>query len=65
VQNSAPAVLSPSTNVSRIQPAHNQNNQILTEQPKIQHQEDIHYHVDTKENQEPVKTDIPSVEGII
>jgi len=64
VQNSAPAILSASTNVSRTQPPHNQNNQILTEQPKIQHQEDIHYHVDTKENQEPVKKDIPSAEGI-
>lgn len=64
VQNSAPVILSPSTNVSRTQPAHNQNNQILTEQPKIQHQEDIHYHIDTKENQEPVKKDTPSAEAI-
>lgn len=64
MQNSAPVISSPGSNVSRNQPAHNQNNQISTEQPKIQQQEDIHYHVDTKENQESVKKDMPSTEGI-
>jgi len=54
----------PSSNVSRTQLAHNQNNQISMEQPKIQHQEDIHYHVDSKENQELGKKDMQSIDGI-
>lgn len=65
VQNSAPTVLSPSNNVSRTQPAFNQNNQVTAEQqPKIQHQEEpTNHHVDTKETQEPIKKDIPITEG--
>lgn len=61
----APTVQSPSNNVSRSQPTYNQN-QILAEQPKIQHQEEPNQHVDIKENQEPVKKDIiPNTEGIL
>jgi len=51
--------------VSRTQPSYNQN-QILTEQPKIQHQDEpTNHNVDLKENQEPIKKDIPITEGII
>lgn len=50
--------------MTRTQPAYNQNNQILAEQPKIQHQEEpTNHHVDTKENQEPIKKDVPITEG--
>lgn len=51
--------------MSRSQPTYNQS-QILTEQPKIQHQEEpTNHNVDIKENQEPIKKDIPITEGII
>lgn len=57
--------MSPSSNVSRTQPTYTQN-QILPEQPKIQHQEEpTNHNVDVKENQEPIKKDIPITEGII
>jgi len=51
--------------VPRTQPTYNQN-QILTEQPKIQHQEEpTNHNVDIKESQEPIKKDIPITEGTI
>jgi len=60
----APTALPPSNNVSRTQPTYNQN-QILTEQPKIQHQEEsTNHNVDIKENQEPIKKETPITEGI-
>ncbi|KAE9539388.1 hypothetical protein AGLY_004640 [Aphis glycines] len=64
IQNSAPTVLSPSSNVSRTQPTYTQN-QILPEQPKIQHQEEpTNHNMDIKENQEPIKKDIPITEAV-
>lgn len=50
--------------MSRTPPTYNQN-QILTEQPKIQHQEEpTNHNVDIKENQESIKKEIPNTEGI-
>lgn len=46
---------------------YNQHNQVLAEQPKLQHQEEpvISHHVDAKENQEPIKKEnIPITEGM-
>lgn len=54
----------PTNNVSRTQPTYVQNNQISAEPPKVQHQdESVNHHVETKENQEPIKKDIPITEG--
>lgn len=61
----APTVLPPANNVSRTQPTYAQNIQTSAEPPKVHHQEEIvNHHVDTKENQEPIKKDIPNTEGM-
>jgi len=65
VQNLAPTAMPPANNVSRTQPTYAQNNQISAEPPKVQHQEEsVNHHVDTKENQEPIKKDVPITEAI-
>lgn len=63
----APTALPPNTNVTRTQLAYNQHNQVLAEQPKVQHQEEPanSHHVNAKESQEPVKKEnIPITEGM-
>lgn len=51
--------------MSRAQPTYNQNNQMPTEQPKMQHQEEpTNHHVETKEIQEPTKKETPNTEGL-
>ncbi|VVC36365.1 Nuclear transport factor 2, eukaryote,NTF2-like domain,Nuclear transport factor 2,RNA recognition motif [Cinara cedri] len=68
IQNLAPTVLPPNNNLIRNQQTYNQHSQVLTEQPKIQHQEEpstINHHVDAKENQELIKKEnIPITEAI-
>lgn len=60
----APTVLPPA-NVSRTQPTYAQNNQTSAEPSKVEHQEEsVIHHVDTKENQEMIKKDVPNTEGI-
>ncbi|XP_050427773.1 ras GTPase-activating protein-binding protein 1 [Adelges cooleyi] len=66
VQHSAP-VISPNSNVSRTQPAYNQNQPSIVEQQptKVQKPEEpTTNHVETKEIQEPVKKEASNTENV-